>query len=195
MSSFSRRACCCALLLFAYTASQAHADASTLAHIQSLLGTSGSVAGRFEQRKHLPELPFPLVSEGEFSFSSQDGLYWATQLPIAAELHLNQKEMVQVQDGKEILKLDLTDNPALSAISQILFAVLSKDWVTLQQYFTLQGEVVDRRWTLKLHPKTDAVASFIQQITLEGSENLTAISLVESSGDSTDITFSNLQNR
>lgn len=165
-----------------------------LEDIQARLTPGTTISGHFEQRKHLPELPFPLVSTGTFRFSESAGLQWHTQAPIASELHIDRQKMVQVQDGQEVLTLNMSENPALAAVSQILFAVLSQDWETLSQHFAIQAAIDERQWNLQLSPKQAALSSFLQSIALQGNENLREISLREKAGDQTDITFSQVKN-
>ena len=194
MTRFLKPSLLCTLVLGLFCAGRVAAANPALEDIQARLNPGDAISGHFEQRKHLPELPFPLLSTGTFSFSEPAGLRWLTQTPIASELLIDRQKMVQIQDGQEVMTLSMNENPALAAVSQILFAVLSQDWKTLSQHFAIQAKLDEKQWTLQLSPKQAALSSFVKSIALEGNENLSEISLQEKTGDRTDITFSQVKN-
>lgn len=131
--------------------------------------------GRFVQRKFLREIPRPLTSTGEFLLVRDLGIWWHTQVPLDAEL-------VWRRDGGHA--------PGLDIAASMFFAVLALDVDTLARSFDLFWMELGSQtpqWQLGLRPRDAALVGWFHQITLGGAGQLQQVSILEATGDRTEI--------
>lgn len=128
--------------------------------------------GRYTQRKFLRELPRPLTSSGEFLLVRGQGIWWHTQVPMESELLLNRRS------GQP---------PGLQMAASTFVAMFALDLDTLAQNFELFAMQSGPRWLLGLRPRDAALAAWFQQIMLGGRTQLQQVTLIETTGDRTEI--------
>jgi len=128
--------------------------------------------GRYTQRKFLREIPRPLTSSGEFLLVRGRGIWWHTQVPMESELLLNRRS------GQP---------PGVQVAASTFFAMFALDLDTLSQNFELFAMQSGPRWLLGLRPREAALSAWLEQITLGGREQLQQVTLVETTGDRTEI--------
>ena len=128
--------------------------------------------GRYTQRKFLREIRRPLASSGEFLLVRGRGIWWHTQVPMESELLLSRR------DGQP---------PGVQMAASTFFAMFALDLDTLAQSFDLFAMQSGSRWLLGLRPRDAALAAWFQQITLSGAAQLQQVTLVETTGDRTEI--------
>lgn len=189
----SLRAQAAALLLLgscALSVSPAFAAAPALDEITSQLQISETLAGEFVQRKFLSILPHPLQSSGRFAFQPDTGLEWETQQPLHSKLTFSTEGILQEQNGQQTW-LARADQPGVAVIGQIMTAILTRDWDTLEEFFTLEVAPTDTsgQWTLVMTPTQATLASVITRIELSGDQHLRQMILLELGGERTEINF------
>ncbi len=128
--------------------------------------------GRYTQRKFLREIPRPLGSSGEFLLVRGQGIWWHTQVPMESELLLNRSK------GQP---------PGLQMAASTFFAMFALDLDTLAQSFELFAMQDGPRWLLGLRPRDPALAAWFEQILLSGGTQLQQVTLLEKTGDRTEI--------
>lgn len=175
----------CALIV-----SPASAAAPTLDEITGQLQIGETVAGEFVQRKFLTILPQPLQSSGQFAFQPDTGLEWETRQPLHSKLTFSAEGILQEQNGQKTW-LARADQPGVAVIGQIMTAILTRDWDTLEAFFTLDIAPADTsgQWTLMMTPKQSTLATVISRIALSGDQHLRQMILLEQGGERTEIDF------
>ncbi|MBN9683540.1 MULTISPECIES: LolA family protein [unclassified Corallococcus] len=181
------------VLMLSLLSVSAHA-ADLVKDVRSRLVDAPLVRGRFEQKKTVQGFKKPLVSKGDFLLARDQGVLWNTRTPFASTLTLTRKSLsAQQATGGAAYHLDSTKEPALAAVNELLFALLSGDVAALQKRFTVAGELVgDKGWKLELTPTDAGLARVFKHIHLEGDGYVRQVQLDETRGDSSVITFEQL---
>lgn len=152
---------------------------------QSLLGVlaqrskhTKELNGNFIQRKQLSGLPMPLIARGFYEYAENSGLRWVTQSPIESQLKITNEGISGVVDSN-----------STRFIADIFLAVIRGDLSQLEQYFAIQSRGDSAHWTLRLTPSTDTLGNYISYIDVSGAEFTEQLFIMDSNGDSTDITL------
>ncbi|WP_375760891.1 outer membrane lipoprotein carrier protein LolA [Corallococcus exercitus] len=180
-------------LAFALLSVSAHA-ADLVKDVRARLVDAPLVRGQFEQKKTVAGFKKPLVSKGDFLLARDQGVLWNTRTPFASTLTLTRKSLSAEQGaGGAAYHLDSTKEPALAAVNELLFALLSGDVASLQKRFKVEGALVGAAgWKLELTPTDAGLARVFKHIRLEGDGYVRQVQLDETRGDSSVITFEQL---
>ncbi|WP_328188642.1 outer membrane lipoprotein carrier protein LolA [Marinobacter sp. OP 3.4] len=143
--------------------------------------------GRFVQEKTLEDLDATIESKGSFTFSVDQGLRWRVSEPVASELRITREQIVEIQNGEEVMRMATEDQPMTRVITEIFFSMFTGNRDALEQYFELVGSRTADRWTLHLDPVDDSVASVMASIELVGDQQVEEMILRETNGDTTRI--------
>ncbi|HEY9034755.1 MAG TPA: LolA-related protein, partial [Pseudomonadales bacterium] len=100
--------------------------------------------------------------------------------------------LLAITDGQRRL-MTVAEQPALAAVGDVFFPVLSGDLAALQHAFTLSAHGDGSAWTLELTPLDEPLNRFIASIHLQGSADLERLQLRDLKGDTTTMQFSNVQ--
>jgi hypothetical protein len=183
-----------ALLLVAVAASAADAVPVTRAEQLSKLtrdtarslSTARAVRGQFVQRRHLAGLSKPLESSGDFLFARDVGIEWHTAQPFDSQFVLTHDTMTQRDEGGEPMRISAADQPALTVVSRVFFALFALDFTALSQDFTMAGiDGGQQPWQLRLRPKTAALGSVFREALISGDATVKSVTLDDANGDST----------
>ncbi|MCL1042663.1 outer membrane lipoprotein carrier protein LolA [Shewanella marisflavi] len=178
---------------------KAPADKAALSALAERLGGGDAAKGEFSQSRYLKVLKKPLVSQGEFLFQDKLGIAWLQTAPFYSGLILTQNTLVQIDaDGnKQVSHAD--ENPQAGAMAQmmpkLMSALLSGDLVPLETQFTPHLIQQAGSWQLGLEPKEPLIKQAMPRIVLQGAESLDSLTLLDSRGDRSVITFKALQKR
>jgi hypothetical protein len=163
-----------------------------LSRIQAMIARPAVMCGAFTQRKTLVGIRRPVVSSGRFCVATDHGVLWNTQLPFAATLRLTRSEIVESQGDRVTSRLSAGDEPSVSVISDLLFAVLAGDLRQLRNTFRVQASADATSWRAQLVPKDGGMKRVIGAIALNGAEFVRDITITEASGDQTAIAFTGI---
>ncbi len=188
----STRRACLAWLAAATAWPVRAADTPLLREVRQRLTAEPVVRGAFEQRKSVKGFRNPLLSAGEFAVSRQRGVLWRTLEPFPSSLVVMRDRVIARQaDGTVARRLSAAEEPAVRAVSETLFGVMTADLAALEQRFQIEGELQGgEAWKLQLVPRDPALARWVQRVELEGDRFLRAVRLHEASGDQTAIRMS-----
>jgi hypothetical protein len=161
---------------------------------RSLAGAR-AVRGRFVQRRFLAGLAAPLESRGEFLFARDLGIEWHTAQPFDSQFVLTHDTMTQRDEGGDAVRVSAADQPALTVVSRVFFALFALDYDALSQDFSMTAETTDPRqpWRLLLRPRTAALASVFRQATISGDATVKTVVLSDANGDATHIELRDVQ--
>lgn len=174
----------CALLLLALSIMSA-AIAGPASNALPSLGSEADshvLRGTFVQHKHLAELKQALVSSGHYVVARNRGLLWQVQKPVDSTLVITPEALTESTNGQQTARISAKQQPALGAVASILLAVFQGNTSQLSQYFDIQ-HADSTAHVLTLTPKTDAVRSFIDKLTLSGRDTIRRIRIDQPGGD------------
>ena len=186
-----RRQFCLAIAALGSGALAAEAVPPLVRDIRQRMADDAVLRGAFEQRKTVKGFRNPLVSRGEFVVARQRGVLWRTLEPFASSLVVTRDRVLARQaDGTVGRRLQADEEPAVRAICETLFALMTADLASLAQRFQIDGETGKEVWRLVLQPRDAALARWLQRVELEGDRFLRSVRLSEASGDQTQIRLS-----
>lgn len=134
----------------------------------------------FQQQKWIRGLKKPLQSSGYLQLETKR-LLWITEKPVQQQIVLDNSGVQQQLDGA--LKLQ----PGTELIGSLMLAVMQQDIAFLQQHFVLQHMP---EHCVQLQPLKKPLTDFYRHITLCGADKLQQITLLEISGNRSDIQLS-----
>jgi hypothetical protein len=152
-----------------------------------------SFSGQFVQEKQISGLSRSLRSSGSFDFVATQGLCWRIRTPFYSDLLVSEEEMVQRdQDGvKEKL---FTENAAvIRGFTRIFLSAFAGETERLARRFDTYFEGTADKWSLGFRPKELQTSKFISYIMLHGAKTTEGITIVDGGGDTTLITFSEVE--
>lgn len=187
----SRRQFCLALATVGCGAFAGESIPPLVREIRQRMADDAVLRGAFEQRKSIKGFRNPLMSRGEFVVARQRGVLWRTLEPFASTLVVTRDRVLARQaDGSVGRRLQADEEPAVRAICETLFALMTADLVSLAQRFHMDGELGKDGWHLALQPREAGLARWLQRVELEGDRFLRGVRLSEASGDQTQIRLS-----
>jgi hypothetical protein len=149
------------------------------------------IRGRFVQKRYLAGLTKPLESSGTFLFARQVGIEWHTEQPFDSQFILTESGIKQRDDGGVTLQISAAEQPALTVVSRVFFALFALDLDSLSHDFTLFGESVGNAgWEIGLQPHADALRSVFRQAVVSGAASVARITLEDGNGDRSEIELS-----
>lgn len=134
----------------------------------------------FQQQKWIRGLKKPLQSSGYLQLEAKR-LLWITEKPVQQQIVLDNSGVQQQLDGA--LKLQ----PGSELIGSLMLAVMQQDIVFLQQHFVLQA-MPDH--CVQLQPLKKPLTAFYRHIALCGADKLQQITLLEISGNRSELQLS-----
>lgn len=178
--------------VFAHTASAK--DLATLVRVPAAsLAQAQVVRGQFVQRRYLAGLAQPLESKGTFLFARGLGIEWHTQQPFESQFVLTDAGITQRDEGGEPLRISAADQPALTVVSRVFFALFALDLDSLSHDFALSGQHVGKDgWEIGLRPRDKALGSVFRQAVVSGGVSVRAVTLEDGNGDRSEIELSDV---
>lgn len=129
-----------------------------------------SINCKFKQEKHLQNISKPIISSGNFKFVENKGVYFYTTYPIKSTVDYTNKNYKQIND--------------------IIKALASKKYSKLEKEFEFFYTKGSDNWTLGLKPKAKSdVHNYLSSITIEGTDYIQKIYIVQTNGNSTKLWF------
>ena len=165
-----------------------------LSAVQQRVAQVTVLRGEFTQEKRIEGFKNPLRSQGRFLLARDKGVVWTTLKPFPSEVVLTRDRILSRQrDGSTRVELDARQQPALRAVNEMMFALMSGDVKALTGRFDAQPQLLPNNgWKLVLKPKPGAVAQAFNSITLEGDRYVRRVGIDERNGDRTQLQFSGM---
>jgi hypothetical protein len=161
--------------------------------VAAMLSKEPRLAGAFTQTKNVRGFKRPLVSRGTFRLRRAEGLTWVTEAPFQSKLEVRPGAITTTQREREVLRLEARTQPELQGFTELLFSVIGGDVARLTERFTVDGRVSATGWSLVLSPRSDSLKAFLARLELEGERYVRAVRIVETSGDETSITLTDVR--
>ena len=165
-----------------------------LSAVQQRVAQVTVLRGEFTQEKRIEGFKNPLRSQGRFLLARDKGVVWTTLKPFPSEVVLTRDRILSRQrDGSTRVELDARQQPAMRAVNEMMFALMSGDVKALTGRFDAHPQLLPNNgWKLVLKPKPGAVAQAFNSITLEGDRYVRRVGIDERNGDTTQLQFSGM---
>lgn len=168
--------------------------ALTLEQLQQQLTTQKILRGDFSQSKTLQMFNQPLLSDGFFLLSQQQGLIWQQNNPFPVALVLGKDKLRQQFDGQDAEVIDAQDNPMAFYFSHLFLSLFKGDLSALESQFSMSlTEIKKGHWQLHLLPKQSPLNKVFKYINIEGAHQIQKLTLIELNDDSSVINFTNVK--
>jgi hypothetical protein len=178
--------------VFAHPATPVQLATLTRATARSLENAK-VVRGKFVQRRYLTDLTQPLESSGTFLFARDAGIEWHTLQPFDSQFLLTESGIAQRDEGGVTLRIQASEQPALTVVSRVFFALFALDLKALSHDFELFGEPRGTGWALGLKPRAQAMASVFRQAVVTGGATVERVALEDGNGDRSEIVLQGVQ--
>ena len=168
------------------------ADLALLTSIQSRLAIDTVIRGDFTQTRQLAGIKKPLIAKGAFTVEKTQGVLWRTLTPFPQTTRITQGEILQKDGDRVLMSLRADQEPAVGAISRVLFSLFAGNVSTLAEFFDHDGQLVGNTgWQAHFTPRDAGLKAVIGSLSLEGDSVVRQVTLTSAAGDVTLITFSN----
>ncbi len=144
---------------------------------------------KFEQKKKLVALKRPLRSSGEFLFCADRGVCWDTLEPHPILFVLSPRGLFQKVEGEEPVEVKAADQPMVRQMSRVFLSLFSGDEEQLLENFQVFFSGDEKGWELGLEPRGSVMKKVITRIVLAGRDTIHSLTMIEASGDRTEIEF------
>ncbi|MDR2925858.1 MAG: outer membrane lipoprotein carrier protein LolA [Azoarcus sp.] len=181
--------------LFLAVPAQAEGDPALLRDIQSRLADDTVIRGNFTQTRQLAGIKKRLSANGSFVVDKTRGVLWRAVKPLAQTTRITQGEILQKDGGQVLMNLNAEQEPAVSAISRVLFSLFDGNMAALAEYFDYRGQPnggKDGGWQLHFTPRDAGMRAVIASLTLEGDHVVRHVTLTSAAGDVSRIAFSDI---
>lgn len=169
--------------------------ARAFASIEKTVSTVHTVTSEFRQERRLAMLKEPVVSTGRFYYEKPEKLRWEFLSPDQSGFFVNGKVAKQWKGKNNPPEaFDLQQSPVIRLIVDQLLAWTKADFAWIEQRYIISVAKEDPI-VLKLVPRSSKEKKYIDRIlvSFEAETHYTnAVDIVEKSGDSTHIGFSNM---
>lgn len=165
------------------------AAAELLHDLEARLDHARVTRGEFVQQKQLVGIARPLKGRGSFLVDRERGVVWRTEAPFRSVLKITRREIVQTDGSQVLMQLAADREPAVKAVSAVLFATFSADLDGLARYFSFEGQAGGDAWQVTLRPKDPGLARLIRGLELRGDRQVRRVELTAASGDLLQIDF------
>ena len=171
------------LLLLPFMALSAWAAGSDLDRLMSTLAQRKHGHVAFVEKKYIALLDRPVESSGELLYEAPDRLEKRTLKPKPESLVL-QGGIVSAQRGRHHYELDLGQYPQVVPFIESIRATLAGDRAALERVFKVDFGGTFDHWTLGLTPLDPKLASTVNEIHIDGEQDLIhTVEIRESDGD------------
>lgn len=175
-------------LLFSCSCS---AQVITFKSLQAALTAYPLVRGKYTQQKTLKMFKQPLRSSGHFLLSGTQGLQWSQMQPFPVSLVLTKDKLSQQFSNAPPQIISVKNQPLVFYFSHLFLSVFKGDMTALSTQFKMQLKGDNKNWYLSLMPRNAPLNKVFKQINVSGGNYIEQLLLIELSGDTTKITFSN----
>ncbi len=147
----------------------------------------------FLQKRRVKNLNKIFVSEGTFLFQREVGIAWLSKIPFESLMLITKNEIIERIEGEEI-RIDLSSQESLAEVATMIQALFEGDISTLsKQYDLFYRPLTKNRWEVGFIPREGDLFDFIRSIKISGGETLSSFRLEETSGNSIEYNFSNVE--
>ena len=150
--------------------SNVYDNPTDLENISEYLPKMKSIRCKFKQEKYFKNIQKPIVSNGDFEFIENKGVYFHTTYPVETYVDYTNKNYKQIND--------------------IIKAISAKKYSRLEKEFNFYYLQKNDNWILGMKPKKESSASnYILNITVSGIDYISKIEISQTNGNKTLLWF------
>ncbi len=174
----------CAIVI----ALSAYANAITVQQIAAHVGKDSIIHAEFTQTRKLAALKRPIVSRGKVVVAGGQGIVWQIEHPYRATYVITKDTIAEVdQDGRRKSSQPERAHQSRQA-TKLISSLLELNEITLSENFSVVVSGDIDQWAIHLAAR-DSLARFIAEITMQGGSFVDAVTIMETSGDSSHVRF------
>jgi outer membrane lipoprotein-sorting protein len=175
---------------------QGPGEAPTLESVLAGFARVEALSAHFREEKRMALLTVPLVSEGDLYYQKPRLLARHTRTPSPASLVLS-GDQLSFGDAQRKESMGVDGHPAVRVLVDTFVSVLAGDTKKLKDMANVQLERVgERGFRILVTPKDPSVLKLVKSMSFEGEGSvLTRMELVDSNGDRSVTTFSDVHPR
>lgn len=165
-------------------------EADTIGTLMAKLAAIPGLYARFKETKTIGLLAAPIINTGTLRYHPPGRLLRTVEAPHPSSVLLTGSD-VWMQDGGGRERVDLSAHPTVRSFVGSFRSLLAGDRKALADSFRLSLATAEGgRWTLELHPRTDAMARIVKRIEVSGHDEVVQrLVIEESTGDVSETQF------
>jgi len=164
-----------------------------LARIGAQIEQHALLRAEFTQSKRMSALKRPLITSGRIVFSHRHGVVWQIEQPYRMSYMLAEERIVEIAADGTRRERDTRDVPGLAQIGRIFRALLGANMAALREVFDVAVKGDPAKWEIELKPRQAQFTQYLSSVHLSGGRFIESISISETGGDTTQISFRNTQ--
>lgn len=112
----------------------------------------------------------PLTLRGQLDYSGDDKLGKRVDSPYKETTTIADGKATIDREGRGAKTFGLDRAPDLQGLLASFSALLSGDSATMNRYYVIDEATNENRWTLTLHPRSDALAKHLKSVVIDGAD-------------------------
>jgi outer membrane lipoprotein-sorting protein len=164
------------------------AQALTIEEVASHVGKEGVIRAEFTQTRKLTALKRPVISTGKVIVAGGQGIIWQIDHPYRASYIITRDSMVELDREGRRKGNQGERAQQFRQISKLISSLLTLNDKGISENFdvTITGDV--DRWSLTLVSR-ESLARFIAKVSMQGGAFVDEVTIVETSGDTSNLQF------
>jgi hypothetical protein len=162
---------------------------SLLDELMAHLAQAPQRHGTFVEEKSYPALTQPLRSTGRLAYVRPSYLEKVTIAPQPERLVVQGDQLFIDTGNGRPRKLELGDQPEISALIDTIRGVLSGDLAALRRNYDVQSTGTLQDWRVVLRPSNPALAKLVREVRIAGGQDISIIESVQPDGGTDRLTI------
>ena len=153
-----------------------------------------TIKSRFVQEKYLSFLTEPIKTEGLFQYKKENQLRWEYTQPFQYLILFNNNKII-IKDENKTIEFDANSNVLFKQINNLLLGAIKGDLGKNDEFSMSLMESL-KQYKLTLIPQNKEMKKYISVVDIcfkKSDLAVSAIKIVESTGDYTEIIFNNIK--
>ncbi len=160
--------------------------------LQSQLQKPQNIQGDFNQQRYLKSMNKPIASQGQFVLVPKSGLLWQMKKPFVDTMRVRKSGIEQLNAQGQWMASKQSASAQKNQV-KLFLDLLAGQTSGLESQFNLRLTGAANKWQMQLQPKTALMKQIFTKIDIQGDSVVKKITLYETQGDRTEITFSNMK--
>ncbi|HET8791498.1 MAG TPA: outer membrane lipoprotein carrier protein LolA [Modicisalibacter sp.] len=150
--------------------------------LQTQLGQTQAIEGKFEQQRYLADLDTSLASRGHFTYQRGERVVWVLEAPIEDRLVFTPDSASVINESS-----NAHNDRRRDQVAALFLRLLGGDWQALAERFEIALEGSAEDWRVELTPISAALRERIEGIELHGGRYLESLTLHAANDDVLDV--------
>ncbi len=147
--------------------------------VQAQLSTSNRLSGEFKQIRKMKLLSTPLMSEGNFVLSKNNGLQWHQTKPFHSDLIVTPSKIEQKIENTPPTIITKKQQPIVFSFTNIFLSIFNGNAKAIKNYFKIYFIGNTYAWKIALKPLGSPLNKAILSIEMSGGKYVYSITINE----------------